>query len=51
MVEHWHLRLKFRPASILDPRESFFSQLKVDIAFLELISGSGSRFWAYESQL
>ena len=23
-VEHWHLRLKFRPASILDQRESFF---------------------------
>ena len=34
MVEHWHLGLKFRPASILDPRESFFSQLKVDIGFL-----------------
>ena len=24
MVEHWHLRLKFRPATILNPRESFF---------------------------
>ena len=34
IVEHWHLKLKFRPASILDPRESFFSQLKVDIGFL-----------------
>ena len=24
MVELWHLRLKFRPASILNPRESLF---------------------------
>ena len=24
MVEHWNLRLKLRPASILDPRESLF---------------------------
>ena len=51
VVEFWHLRVKFRSESFLDPRESLFHRWKSIWVFWELISGSWSRFWASESQL